>query len=148
MVFGLSLAGRLVFILVSLPIILILISIILINILQSNSKSLLPIQLRDWSFLPIWLTSLEPYDALILKLAKKFPFLFFLQSEARHDLMMTSVLLSHNANSQLHILGNSRNNSSSEFNSILNQSRRSSYLTDFSKPNTKPKFVLDDSHFY
>ena len=63
---------------------------------------------------------------------------------------MTSVL-SHNTNSRLHILENSRNNSSTEVQSMINQSRRSSYLTvdqfrcdDYSKP----KFELDDSHFY
>lgn len=113
---------------------------------------MLPMYLRTWSFLPIWFRSLDPYDALILRLAKKVPFFFIcVQSEFRHDLAMTSVL-SQNTNSKLHILEKSRNNSSNEVQSMIDQSRRSSYLTSdhfrIDEQYKRPKFEFTDNHFY
>lgn len=150
-IFALSLAGHLIFILTITPVILMLIAVVLINFIQSKYPHMLPS--FSWSFLPIWFRSLEPYDVLVIKLANKFPLLFAcVHSEYRHDLAMTNVL-SHNTNSRLHILENSRNNSSNEVQSI-NQSRRSSYLTDqqfvgIDDEYVKPKFDLgNDRHFY
>lgn len=150
-VFTLSLAGRLLFALIMTPLILIFLSVLLINFIQSKFPTLLPPILTTWSFLPTWLISLEPYDSLIIRLAKRFPFLFScLQTETRHDLAMTSVL-SHNGNSRLHILENSRNNSSAEVNSMVNQSRNQSRRSSYLLEHTRPKFDLenlDNSHFY
>ena len=66
-VFALSLAGLAVFLGVFIPFLVILIVIAIINIMQSKMPQILPQFLRDWSFLPLFMHSLEPYDGLITK---------------------------------------------------------------------------------
>lgn len=61
-VFGLSLAGTVVFLSVTVPIFVIFAVIVLINILQAKAPRALPKVLRDWTFLPKPLRSLQPYD--------------------------------------------------------------------------------------
>lgn len=57
-IFGLSLAGRLVFLLIITPVILLFIAIVAINLIQSKHPTMLPLGLRSWSFVPIWFRSL------------------------------------------------------------------------------------------
>ncbi|KAF8788250.1 sodium-dependent phosphate transport protein 2B-like [Argiope bruennichi] len=64
-VFGLSAAGPLVFAGVGGPLLLLIIIIVMINVLQRKRPSLLPLKLRDWSFLPEWMHSLDPLDRII-----------------------------------------------------------------------------------
>ena len=44
---------------------LLVVTISIINIIQSKKASILPVFLQSWMFLPIYLRSLEPYDKLI-----------------------------------------------------------------------------------
>jgi len=67
MVFGLSLAGTYVFIGIAVPVALLIIFIIVVNILQSKRRGVLPHKLQSWEWIPIWLRSLEPYDKIIGK---------------------------------------------------------------------------------
>ena len=57
-IFGLSLAGRLVFLLIVTPVLLLLIAIVVINLMQSYHPTMLPVGLRSWSFVPVWFRSL------------------------------------------------------------------------------------------
>lgn len=57
-IFGLSLAGRLVFLLIITPIILLFIAVVVLNLLQSKYPTMLPLGLRSWAFVPIWFRSL------------------------------------------------------------------------------------------
>ena len=68
LVLGLSIAGWQVLVGVGVPILLLIISIILINILQSKAPHVLPAVLRSWDWAPKWLRSLEPYDRVIKKI--------------------------------------------------------------------------------
>lgn len=64
-VFSLSLAGWKVLVGVGVPLVVLFIAIIVINILQNKCRGCLPAFLRDWSFLPLWAHSLEPWDKLV-----------------------------------------------------------------------------------
>uniref|UniRef100_UPI00358DE6FD sodium-dependent phosphate transport protein 2B-like n=1 Tax=Myxine glutinosa TaxID=7769 RepID=UPI00358DE6FD len=64
-VLGLSLAGWKVLLGVGLPIVTIIIVTIILNILQSHCSSRLPLCLRTWNFLPLWMHSLRPFDKAI-----------------------------------------------------------------------------------
>ncbi len=65
LVFGLSLAGWKVLLTVGAPLLLLLITIIVINISQSKCPGCLPIHMRSWGWLPLWLHSLQPLDGII-----------------------------------------------------------------------------------
>ncbi|MBN3297340.1 NPT2A protein, partial [Amia calva] len=65
LVFGLSMAGWQVMVGVGAPFVGILLFICVINFLQSRSPSRLPKKLQSWDFLPGWMHSLKPMDALI-----------------------------------------------------------------------------------
>lgn len=65
---GLSLAGEMVVYCVGIPLIILVLIITLINALQCQKPSLLPAKLRDWSWLPEPMHSLEPYDRWLSKM--------------------------------------------------------------------------------
>ncbi|XP_054543979.1 sodium-dependent phosphate transport protein 2B-like [Talpa occidentalis] len=44
---------------------LVLLSVVIINLLQSRCPSILPRKLQDWDFLPLWMRSLKPWDNLV-----------------------------------------------------------------------------------
>ncbi|XP_015918963.1 sodium-dependent phosphate transport protein 2B [Parasteatoda tepidariorum] len=67
-VFLLSWAGPIVFAAVGGPVLLFFVVVIAINIIQRKRSSLLPLKLRDWSFLPMWAHSLDPLDRAISRL--------------------------------------------------------------------------------
>jgi len=64
-VFGLSLAGFWVIIGVGIAVIILLLFIGIVNVLQKRRPMWLPTILRDWTFLPLPLRSLEPYDRVV-----------------------------------------------------------------------------------
>ncbi|XP_051020810.1 sodium-dependent phosphate transport protein 2B [Acomys russatus] len=64
-VFGLSLAGWPVLVGVGVPIILVLLLVVCLRMLQSRCPRALPLKLRDWNFLPLWMHSLKPWDNVI-----------------------------------------------------------------------------------
>lgn len=66
-VFGLSLAGEVAMYVVITPVVFTTLLIILINILQKKQPQLLPTCLKDWSFLPEPMRSLDPLDRLIVR---------------------------------------------------------------------------------
>ena len=66
-VFGLSVAGSAVLVGVGLPVFLFFVIVVIINVLQSKKPSFLPRRLRTWSWLPLPLHSLAPYDAVVGK---------------------------------------------------------------------------------
>lgn len=63
-VFGLSLLGPVAVYVGVIPLIVFVATISLINVLQNHKEHWLPAKLRNWEFLPLWMTSLEPYDRL------------------------------------------------------------------------------------
>ena len=67
-VFGLSIPGWYVLAIVGIPFILVLVTIAIINILQSHKPQWLPVRLRTWDFLPEPFRSLTPLDRQITKL--------------------------------------------------------------------------------
>jgi len=67
-IFGLTLAGPIALGVVLIPIVVLVILIIIINVVQSYKPSILPKILKDWTFLPKPLRSLEPIDNLITSL--------------------------------------------------------------------------------
>ncbi|XP_065261389.1 sodium-dependent phosphate transport protein 2B [Emys orbicularis] len=64
-VFGLSVAGWQVLLGVCGPILLALITVVVINVLQSKRPNILPTKLQNWDFLPRWMHSLKPWDNVI-----------------------------------------------------------------------------------
>jgi sodium-dependent phosphate cotransporter len=66
-VFGLSMTGPVIFMAVGIPLLTVLVTVILVNILQVKTPQCLPRKLRNWNFLPLWLHSLEPYDKVVGK---------------------------------------------------------------------------------
>eukprot|EP00064_Thunnus_orientalis_P004752 superscaffoldBa00000442_g4764 len=67
LVFALSMAGWRVMAGVGIPVIMVIIFVATVNILQVRRPNCLPIRLRDWDFLPAWMTSLQPLDNLITR---------------------------------------------------------------------------------
>ncbi|XP_060464099.1 sodium-dependent phosphate transport protein 2C isoform X2 [Panthera onca] len=63
--FGLSLAGSTVLAAVGGPLVGLVLLVILVNVLQRHRPAWLPRRLRSWSWLPLWLHSLEPWDRLV-----------------------------------------------------------------------------------
>ncbi|KAM4810151.1 sodium-dependent phosphate transport protein 2B [Rhinophrynus dorsalis] len=63
LVFGLSIAGWQVLVGVAVPVVLVIVSAIAINILQSKFPRILPDFLKNWDFLPKWMHSLKPWDS-------------------------------------------------------------------------------------
>lgn len=61
-IFGLSLIGPVAIYIGFLPLFVLLLVVVFINVLQNHKPNLLPLILQDWSFLPEWLRSLDPYD--------------------------------------------------------------------------------------
>jgi len=70
-VLALSMAGWPVLVGVGVPLLLFLFFILIVNKLQTTRPSCLPARLRSWSWLPIWLRSLEPYDRALSCCKKK-----------------------------------------------------------------------------
>ncbi|XP_032431602.1 sodium-dependent phosphate transport protein 2A-like [Xiphophorus hellerii] len=66
-VFALSMAGWKVLTGIGVPVMILIISVILINLLQARRPEFLPPILQNWNFLPVWLTSLQPWDNLITR---------------------------------------------------------------------------------
>jgi hypothetical protein len=67
LVFARSMAGSVVrFVVVSI-LLFVASNIIIINVIQRRKPHWLPIKLRTWSFLPLWMHSLEPADRLVQK---------------------------------------------------------------------------------
>lgn len=64
-IFSLSLAGWQVLVGVLVPIVVLLISVIVVNVLQTRRPQWLPQCLRSWDFLPLWMHSLEPWDHIV-----------------------------------------------------------------------------------
>ena len=48
-------------------------AVILINVLQVKCPRILPKVLKNWDFLPLWLRSLKPYDAVMVRTLSKIP---------------------------------------------------------------------------
>ena len=71
-VLGLSMAGPNVLFCVAGPILILLALIVIINLMQANLPNFLPGLLQNWSFLPLWMRSLEPTDALLRKMTCNF----------------------------------------------------------------------------
>ncbi|CAB4014614.1 sodium-dependent phosphate transport 2B-like [Paramuricea clavata] len=67
LVLGLSVAGWQILVGIGVPIVLVIITIIVINILQSKAPHVLPTVLQNWEWAPVWLRSLEPYDRIVKK---------------------------------------------------------------------------------
>jgi len=63
--FGLSMAGTIpIYVVITLLLTIIIFSVTVTN-LQISHPSILPSMLQDWTFLPLWLHSLDPWDQLI-----------------------------------------------------------------------------------
>lgn len=65
LVFGLSLAGLPTLLAVLVSVVLLIVSVLAINFLQTHFPERLPSCLRSWHFLPLWARSLEPWDQKI-----------------------------------------------------------------------------------
>ncbi|XP_056136101.1 solute carrier family 34 member 2a [Lampris incognitus] len=70
-IFSLSLAGWQVLVCVSVPLVIILVTIVVINVLQKQRPKCLPKALQSWSFLPLWAHSLEPWDQVVTNIMAK-----------------------------------------------------------------------------
>eukprot|EP00074_Homo_sapiens_P035888 NP_006415.2 sodium-dependent phosphate transport protein 2B isoform a [Homo sapiens] len=66
-VFGLSLAGWRVLVGVGVPVVFIIILVLCLRLLQSRCPRVLPKKLQNWNFLPLWMRSLKPWDAVVSK---------------------------------------------------------------------------------
>lgn len=64
-VFGLSMAGWQVLVGVAVPFVVLIITIIVINVMQTRWPHRLPKVLRSWDFLPRPLHSMAPWDAVV-----------------------------------------------------------------------------------
>ncbi|KAJ8000515.1 hypothetical protein DPEC_G00180920 [Dallia pectoralis] len=70
-IFGLSMAGWKVLVGVGVPILVLLISVVIVNVLQVRLPHWLPVALRSWDLLPLWAHSLEPWDRIFSTAAVK-----------------------------------------------------------------------------
>lgn len=68
LVFALSMAGWKVMTGIAVPIGLLILSTATVNLLQAHMPGCLPLKLQNWEFLPFWMTSLQPLDALITRM--------------------------------------------------------------------------------
>lgn len=72
-VFGLSMAGSVMFSIVMAIILGVVAFVVIVNVLQRKRPSWLPLKLRTWNFLPYkWMHSLEPLDCVISKVVVAF----------------------------------------------------------------------------
>ncbi|XP_070764596.1 solute carrier family 34 member 2b [Enoplosus armatus] len=69
-VFGLSLAGWQVLVGVGVPVIVFVVTVIIVNVMQSRCPRYLPKVLRSWDFLPRPLHSMAPWDAVVTSVLK------------------------------------------------------------------------------
>lgn len=67
LVFGLSMAGWHVLVATGVPFAAIVLFVTVVTLLQAHRPQYLPARLRTWTFLPVWMRSLEPVDALITR---------------------------------------------------------------------------------
>uniref|UniRef100_A0A3B5AT14 Sodium-dependent phosphate transport protein 2A n=1 Tax=Stegastes partitus TaxID=144197 RepID=A0A3B5AT14_9TELE len=67
LVFALSMAGWKVMTGIGVPVIMVIISVVIVNILQVQRPDSLPLRLQNWDFLPGWMTSLQPLDDVITR---------------------------------------------------------------------------------
>lgn len=68
LVFALSMAGWKVMTGIGVPVIMVIASVATVNVLQTRRPDCLPLRLKNWDFLPVWMTSLQPLDDLITRL--------------------------------------------------------------------------------
>jgi solute carrier family 34 (sodium-dependent phosphate cotransporter) len=68
-IFGLSVAGNVALLVVLIPMSVMLFVVFVICVMQRKKPSWLPVVLRNWKFLPLWMRSLEPVDRIISRLA-------------------------------------------------------------------------------
>ncbi|KAG7215898.1 hypothetical protein INR49_002534 [Caranx melampygus] len=68
LVFALSMAGWKVMTGIGVPVIMVIASVSTVNVLQTRRPDCLPLRLKNWDFLPGWMTSLQPLDNLITRL--------------------------------------------------------------------------------
>lgn len=110
-VFTLSMISPWALIAVGGPFLLISVIVIAINIIQRKRPSLLPLQIQNWNFLPLWMHSLDPIDEVVAALVDKCSCLACCAGiQTRHD---SSALGQQTNQSQLHILGALNNSNSS-----------------------------------
>jgi sodium-dependent phosphate cotransporter len=64
-VLALSFAGTITLIVVLAPIVIMMTIVVIVSILQRKMPTVLPVAMRTWKFLPIYMRSLEPLDRLI-----------------------------------------------------------------------------------
>merc|ERR1740129_1757859 len=76
-IFCISLAGPVALFSVLVPSFVLIVLAMLVNLLQENCPKMLPVALRTWMFLPVFLRSLDPLDRIIQKI------FFCFKSEAR-----------------------------------------------------------------
>lgn len=107
-VFGLSMAGRIPFIVVGSIFVVIVAFIVVLNILQRKKSNWLPEMLRTWNFLPKFLRSLEPYDKIFLACS---PICFCKQCQNK-DSVYNSLPMSSSASSSQNTSRDSSKNSS------------------------------------
>ncbi|KAG8453566.1 hypothetical protein GDO86_000265 [Hymenochirus boettgeri] len=69
LVFGLSLAGWQALVGVAVPFVVVIVAVIVISILQKKFPKILPDFLKNWDFLPKWMHSLKPWDAMMIALS-------------------------------------------------------------------------------
>jgi hypothetical protein len=104
-VFLLSLLVRPLFAFSFFTLLITVIVVIILNCVQRHRPSLLPTKLRTWQFLPIWLRSLDPYDALLLQMADRcFLCTCCVQPDAARDLPVIRAVGDNRHPSRLHIL--------------------------------------------
>ncbi|CAG2162207.1 unnamed protein product [Oppiella nova] len=85
-VFSLSLTGTWALVGIGGPFLLVCFIVIVINLIQHKRRSLLPLKLQNWNFLPLWMHSLEPIDEIIAKLVERFACLACCAGDqSRHD---------------------------------------------------------------
>jgi sodium-dependent phosphate cotransporter len=71
-ILSLSMAGPTVLFAVAGPIACLLTLVVIINVLQAHIPNYLPALIRDWSFLPLWMRSLDPMDSVLRKMTCNF----------------------------------------------------------------------------
>ena len=62
---GLAIASTALVVVVSAIVIIVAAFITIVNVMQSRMPEKLPVILRDWTFLPLWMRSLEPLDRVV-----------------------------------------------------------------------------------
>jgi len=69
-IFGLSLAGWKVFVGITVPVVVLILVILVINLIQYKRKEILPKKMQTWNWVPEPMKSLEPYDKVFGKVSK------------------------------------------------------------------------------